>query len=125
MKQINVIFLILIMSGNAFAYQRGYVVRTTSGNVIIPLNSGNQQNQQLKGDGMVFVTTVDVQTKKETDPVTQKEVEKIILKSYIRGCNQVTLPSKKDMDKSVRQGDHIEIRFDQPGSCTVIDWKKL
>jgi hypothetical protein len=124
--KINLIIFSILMSVNAFAYQRAYVVRTTSGNVIIPLNRGNnQQSQALKGQGMTFVTTVEIETKKEMDPTTQKEKEVKVYKSWVRGCDKVILPSKKDEEKRVNQGDHVELRFSQAGSCNVIDWKKM
>lgn len=127
MKAINLIIMSIIFSSSAFAYQQAYVIRTTSGNVIVPLNrNNNQQNQQLKGQGLTFVTTVDqIDVTKEVDPTTQKEKETKTFKAWVRGCDRVALPSKKELEQSVHQGDHVEVRFNAPGSCTVIDWKKM
>lgn len=86
------------------------------------LNKKYQNQQDLKGVGLEFVGSLQIE---ETS--SQKDNQKIKEKkffTYIRNCGKVSLPEldEKQM-KNARQGSSLTIRFKESRSCIVNEWK--
>jgi hypothetical protein len=113
--------VVLTLTTSAHAYfNRPY------GNVIIlPQNTNNQAQKPLQGTGMVFNSTVKVATKTSVDPTTGKPVETKTFTTWIRNCGDVTLPTTKDDEKKLKEGDRVELKFDKDGSCVVASWRRF
>ena len=114
----------LLFSYNSFATryyntQYGTVVNTGNGSsFLIPKQA--QPTAAMKGQGVTFSNSVQISEEKGEDG---KMVKKY--KVWINGCKLVALPEKKEEQKTLKNGDNVEVKFDAPGSCNVQDWRKI
>jgi len=103
----------------------GTFVTTPQGNLYIP--HPNPTNT-LSGVGMTFNTTVQIESSQETvtdasGKTTTKTVKKY--SAYVRNCGIVQLPSNESAEKSVQNGDRVELKFAADRSCLVQDWRRF
>jgi hypothetical protein len=87
---------------------------------------------ELSGYGATFNSNIIIEEKAQEmtkiDEKTGKEVkikeQKKIYKAWIRGCQNVELPEKRD-PFSIKNGERIKVRLSAPRSCSVADWEKF
>jgi hypothetical protein len=114
------------VSAHAFMYRSNpYIYRSGRGTVIMPNGQNAQSSQQLKGTGSVFNSTVKITTTKEEDPITHTLKDVKVYTAFVRNCNDVTLTTTKEDEKTLKNGDRIELKFDADRSCNVASWRKV
>jgi hypothetical protein len=126
-KFFTILSLFLSVSASAFIRSNSIIYRTPGGGAVIIPRSNSESNTQknLQGAGMVFNGSVKVSTETEEDPVTKLPKEKKIYKVWIRNCGDVTIPTTKDDESKIKNGDRVELRFDGTRSCNVASWQRF
>jgi hypothetical protein len=109
----------------------GWTVYRTpvGGTIMMPPQANNSRS--LRGQGVTFSASVTVEETTVPNPEAgpnfpnqpkDKKVKKY--SAWLRNCGTVDLPSKPTEEPRVRTGDHVELRLEGMGSCTVSDWRK-